>query len=129
VLPETRLGLVPALVSVVVRRRVGDGTLKRMALGGISLDAERAVEHGLADFLAEGSASETADEFARELLRDHAPGALARTKRFLSRRAGAGLEAELSEARREFEDAVGSDEARRGLDAFRRKESVRWDGA
>lgn len=128
-LPETRLGLVPALVSVPLRRRVGARTLGTMALGGIPLDALRAIARGLADFATESRAGDAALAFGAELLRDHAPGALARTKAFLARTEREALEHRLAAAAREFEEAVATDEARRGLDAFRRKEAVRWDTA
>jgi enoyl-CoA hydratase/carnithine racemase len=126
-LPETRLGLVPALVSVPLRRRVGSRVLSGMALGGGSLDARHAVTEGLADFLAEDEAGPVAGAFARGLLREHAHEALARTKRFLVDQAAEGLERELAAAAAEFRAAAATDEARRGLEAFRRKESVRWD--
>jgi len=126
-LPETRLGLVPALVSVPLRRRIGAQALKRMAIGGLSHDAEHAVAEGLADFEADMGAGIAARAFAATLLADHAPGALARTKRFLARNEEMTLRDALAEARLEFEDAVSTPEARAGLEAFRRKEFVRWD--
>lgn len=128
-LPETRLGLVPALVSVPLGRRVGARTLGTMALGGNVLGALRAIARGLADFATEGDPGDTARAFVSDLLRDHAPGALARTKAFFAGEEREALEHRLVEAALEFEQAVATDEARRGLDAFRRKESVRWDRA
>lgn len=126
-LPETRLGLVPALVSVPLRRRVGLGCVVRMGLGGTFLDAARATGEGLADVRVSGDAGPIALEAAGALLRDHAPGALSRTKRFLVRGAREEMEADLDSATAEFVEAVGTAEARRGLETFRRKESVRWD--
>jgi enoyl-CoA hydratase/carnithine racemase len=125
-LPETRLGLVPALVSVPLRRRVGARVLKQMALGGLTLDAQESVDRGLADHAAPAGAGQAAVDFAERHLRDHAPGALSRTKRFLARHDAAGLEAELREARVAFEEAGRGEEARRGLEAFRAKEVVSW---
>jgi len=126
-LPETRLGLVPALVSVVLRRRVPPHVVTQMALGGIALDGAQAAAHGLVDFHAEVSAGVTADAFARNLIGDHAPGALMRTKKLLVAQTAHDLEGRLAGAEREFREAVRTDEARRGLEAFRRKEFVRWD--
>ncbi|MGD8729117.1 MAG: enoyl-CoA hydratase/isomerase family protein, partial [Gemmatimonadota bacterium] len=113
-LPETRLGLVPALVSVPLHRRVGTRMLGNMALGGVPLDALPAVARGLADFATEGSAMEAALDFASDLLRDHAPDALSRTKRFLVELNDGALEQRLAAAEREFEGAVATAEARRG---------------
>lgn len=126
-LPETRLGLVPALVSVPLRHRIPGPALTRLALSGAPLDAERAVTAGLADYRSPSGAVDAARAFAKSMLREHAPGASARTKRFIGRHAAERVRAELDEARREFVEAVSTEEARRGLDAFRRKEGVRWD--
>lgn len=125
-LPETRLGLVPALVSVPLQRRVSTRALTLMAIGGVSFDAEQAVAHALADFRTL-EAGPAAHAFAGELVRDHAPDALARTKRFLGRPTEGDLPKDLADARREFEEAVRSVEARKGLEAFRHKEGIRWD--
>jgi enoyl-CoA hydratase/carnithine racemase len=125
-LPETRLGLVPALVSVPLRRRAGSRILDRMALGGVSLNADQAVAHGLADVRTDGDASAVARAFASEHLREHSAAALARTKGFLVAQSEMGLEKELTAAARAFQEAVATVEARRGLEAFRRKEPVRW---
>jgi methylglutaconyl-CoA hydratase len=126
-LPETRLGLVPALVSVVLRQRVGHAVLTRMAIGGVSLGGEQAAAHGLVDFYAEDGADAAARAFAPTLIADHAPGALVRTKRFLAGQTTDALERQLGVAVHEFKESVKTDEARRGLGAFRRKEFVRWD--
>ena len=126
-LPETRLGLAPALVSVVLRRRVPLRVLTQMALGGIALDGAQAAAHGLVDFYAEVNGGVSAEAFANGLLGDHAPGALSRTKKFFVSQGTDDLERQLADAEREFREAVRTDEAGRGLEAFRRKEFVRWD--
>lgn len=126
-LPETRLGLVPALVSVPLRRRAGLGCVVRMGLGGAVLDAARATDEGLADVRVSGAAGPAALEAAGALLRDHAPGALARTKRFLVGGEREATGADLDAAAAEFVEAVATVEVRRGLEAFHRKESVQWD--
>jgi methylglutaconyl-CoA hydratase len=125
-LPETRLGLVPALVSVVLRRRVSAPVMNQMALGGVAFDGTQAAAQGLVDFYSEVGAGVAADAFVQNLLADHAPGALVRTKRLLMGGTDA-LERELAVAAHTFEEAVHTDEARKGLDAFRRKEFVRWN--
>ncbi len=129
-LPEARIGLVPALVSVVLRRRLAPKRLAGMALGGGVLDPSGALAAGLVDALAQGPGAEAMERFARDLVRDHSAGALRRTKAFLDGRLTAGrLDAELEAAKEEFREAVGTEDARRGLAAFREKEAVRWNEA
>ena len=126
-LPEVRIGLVPAMVSVVLRRRLAPKRVSAMALGGVVLGPADALAAGLVDILAGGAADTEMVRFAGDLARDHSAGALRRTKAFLDRRLAAGLDAELAAARAEFRAAAATEDVRRGLAAFRRKERVRWN--
>jgi len=125
--PETRLGVVPALVSVVLRRRVSALTVSGLATTGIPCDAERSVRVGLADFLASDSATLEAEAYAEKLLHENSGAAMRRTKEFLIAQWREDLDEELRAAETEFRKAVASPEARRGLEAFRRKLPLTWD--
>ncbi len=126
-LPEARIGLVPALVSVVLRRRLAPKKLSALALGGRVLGPSAALAAGLVDVLAEGAPDAEMEQFASDLVRDHSAGALRRTKAFLDRQLTADLDREIEAAKEEFREAVQTADARRGLAAFRRKEAVRWN--
>ena len=65
-------------------------------------------------------------QLAEELVHHRSAGALRRTKAFLDRRLPAELDREIEAAKEEFRQAVRTQDARRGLEAFRRKEAVRW---
>ncbi len=125
-LPEARIGLVPALVSVVLTRRIAPKALSAMALGGSVFGPSRALAAGLVDVLAEGDGGAEMERFARELLHHRSAVALRRTKAFLDRRLPTELDKEIEAAKGEFRQAVRTEDARRGLEAFRRKEAVRW---
>ena len=125
--PETRLGVVPALVSVVLRRRISPLTLSGLATTGIPCDAERSVVVGLADFLASDSAAIEAETCALKLLHENSGAAMRRTKEFLIEQSRGDLDEDLRAAEVEFREAVASPEARRGLEAFRRKLPLTWD--
>ncbi len=124
--PETRLGVVPALVSVVVRRRVSPLTLSGLATTGIPCDAERSVRVGLADFLVSDSATLAAEAYSEKLLHENSGAAMRRTKEFLIEQSRGDLDEELRAAEREFLRAVASPEAQRGLEAFRGKLPLTW---
>ena len=126
-LPEAGIGLVPAMVSVVLRRRLAPKRMSAMALGGVVLGPADALAAGLVDFLAGDAADTEMVRFAGDLARDHSAGALRRTKAFLDRRLAAELDAELAAARAEFRAAAATEDAHRGLAAFRKKERVRWN--
>ena len=125
--PETRLGVVPALVSVVVRRRIPPLILSGMATTGMPCDAARSVVVGLADFLAADSATDEAEARAEKLLHENSGAAMRRTKEYLIPKSTADLDEELRAAERKFCEAVASPEAQRGLEAFRGKQLLRWD--
>ncbi|NUN95246.1 MAG: enoyl-CoA hydratase/isomerase family protein [Candidatus Omnitrophica bacterium] len=125
-LSETRIGLVPALVSVVARRRLTAGKLKALAVSGTTVDASEAYRLGMVDFLAEQSALREAEDFARKLLRENSGEAITRTKRFLSGSEPADLDQELDRAQVEFRAAAASASARAGLAAFREKRPLNW---
>ena len=124
--PETRIGVVPALVSVVVRRRVSPLTLSGILTTAIPCTAERSVRVGLADFLASESATVEAEACALKLLQENSGVAMRRTKEYLIAQSQGDLDEELRAAQREFSRAVASPEARRGLEAFRGKLPLTW---
>ena len=82
---------------------------------------------GLADFLASDSAAIEAEACAEKLLHENSGAAMRRTKEFLIAQSREDLDGELCAAEREFRKAVASPEARRGLEAFRRKLPLTWD--
>lgn len=125
-LPETRVGLVPALVSVVLRRRVSPKRLMALAVGGVSFDGDAARTAGLVDFVV-ADAGEESLAFAKDFLRKHSPEATRRTKEFLLQGLPPNLEDQLESAQEEFRRAVATDAAARGLRAFSEKRSVVWD--
>lgn len=125
-LPETRVGLVPALVSVVLRRRMSPKGLMAMAVGGVGLDGEAARAAGLVDFVVDDAGSDGL-AFAEDFLRSRSPEATRRTKEFLLEGLPRDLEKQLESAEEEFRRAVATDAASRGLRAFAEKRSVTWD--
>ena len=124
--PETRLGVVPALVSVVARRRVSPLTLSGILTTGIPCDATRSILVGLADFLASDSATLEAEACALKLLQENSGAAMHRTKEFLIAQSPGDLDEELRAAQSEFRSAVASPQAQRGLKAFRGKLPLTW---
>jgi enoyl-CoA hydratase/carnithine racemase len=125
--PETRVGVVPALVSVPARRRMAPGKLMGMLVAGIPAGPKKAVRLGLADFAVEGSALADAELFAEQLVKENSDEAMRRTKAFAQQEFGASLDAELAAATAEFREAVKTKAAARGLAAFRNKTPLVWN--
>ncbi len=53
---EVKIGFIPAIVSVFLIKKVGEGVAKRMLLTGDYIEGKRAYEIGLVDFLSENPA-------------------------------------------------------------------------
>jgi methylglutaconyl-CoA hydratase len=124
-LPEVRLGLLPALVSVVLRRRLAPRQLAGLALTGESVDVNGALRLGLVDRVTEGRAAPLVQAHAEELAAENSSSAMNRTRAFLSIVSLAQVEDELEEAQRQFCEAAANPEVRRGLEAFRDRERLR----
>jgi enoyl-CoA hydratase/carnithine racemase len=125
--PETRIGVVPALVSVIARRRVHPAQLSGLALTGIVADSNIAVRIGLADSLSSQSATKDCLLYARKICLENSGEAMRRTKQFLQQHSLIHLEEDLALASQEFQIAVNTRAARQGLKAFREKRPAVWN--
>jgi polyketide biosynthesis enoyl-CoA hydratase PksH len=114
-LPETVMGLVPAMVFPVLARRLGVARARRLALGAAPLTAEEALAQGLADEVdADGEAA--AARVRRRLARQD-PDAVAALKQLIAHHFATTAEYEAAAA-----DALrarwASDETRKRLQRY-----------
>lgn len=125
---EVRLGLVPAVISATVLRRLNGRAATELYLTGEVFDGRRAAEVGLVSHaVPAGNLDETVHRLVASLVRG-APEALAGTKRLLHsfRPTRSGIRVELDEL---AERSVGyflSEEGREGVAAFRERRPARW---
>ena len=124
--PEVKIGLVPALVSIVAKRRVHPAQLSGLALTGGAADAAMACRLGLADTLSDQSATEDIMNDAQKLKLENSNEAMRRTKQFLQEGSLTELEKDLALASQEFQVAVNTQAARHGLESFRDKRPIVW---
>lgn len=124
--PEVRRGLVPALVSTVLRNKLRDGDLRELFLLAEPIDAPRALEMGLVHRVV--PANQMRDEVLRltDRILKGGPQAVRNTKRLLVELGiSADSDAPRIAHRYHLEARVG-EEAREGLAAFLEKRSPRW---
>lgn len=123
---EVRLGLVPAMISVVVLPRIGPHHARRLFLTGRRFSAEEAVGYGLVhrvtspDELEAAVAEEVAD-IARG-----GPVAVAEAKRLIREIPRLPEDEAFARASKRFAGRVRSDEAREGMTAFAEKRLPKW---
>jgi len=66
---EVKIGFIPAIVSIFLVRKIGEGRAKHLLLTGEIIDAEKAYQVGLANSIAD-DAQEFSLELANELLKN-----------------------------------------------------------
>jgi methylglutaconyl-CoA hydratase len=114
---EVRLGIIPAVISPFVLRRIGSAA-RRYFLTGERFDATTALRIGLVDEVADDA--EAASESVVEALAAGGPEAVRAAKRLVRERPCGAETAEIAAARRT------SEEGQEGLRAFLEKRSPSW---
>lgn len=126
VFPEVRRGLVPALVTTILRQKLGDADLREILLLGEPIPAARALTMRLvARVVAEGAERAEADRLA-DLILQGAPLAVRNTKALLAELAAAPPSDGLRIAHDYHVQAKLNSEAREGLAAFLEKRPPNW---
>jgi methylglutaconyl-CoA hydratase len=123
---EVRLGFIPALVSVFLRRRIGDRHVRDLLLTGRIIGAAEALRMGL---ITEIVPIETLMDRAREiaaLLIAASPSAVAVTKKLLLNFDRAAIRAELEAAMEASADIRSTPDFREGVSAFLEKRPPKW---
>lgn len=123
---EVRLGVIPAVISATVLRRLDPRAAAALYLTGETFTGARAAEIGLVTGAAPAGELDAQVRAACASLVRGAPRAMAGTKQLLQRQPRADIAAELAEL---SELSVGyflSDDAREGIAAFRDKRDPSW---
>lgn len=125
---EVRIGFIPAVVSVFLRRQVGDKIARDLLISGRIIEAADALRLGLiTEVVPADKLAARAQEFAGILL-SASPTSIERTKRLLLRYDEAALKAELELAVRENADIRSTANFREGLSSFLEKRDPKWTG-
>ena len=123
---EVRLGLIPAIISVVILPKMGINKTMELFLTGDTFSAAEAVQFGLlnaavpADHLDEG-----VGRFTDSILKG-APGALTGCKRLVREVPGMDMDAAFEATAAWSAEFFTSEEAREGMTAFAQKRPPRW---
>jgi methylglutaconyl-CoA hydratase len=125
---EVKIGFIPALVSVFLRRQVGEKQATDLLLTGRIIDAAEALRIGLVtEVVPADNLIERAREIATQLIAA-SPTSIARTKRLLHRYDEAAIQAEIDLATRENADIRATADFREGVASFLEKRDPKWTG-
>jgi methylglutaconyl-CoA hydratase len=123
---EVRLGVIPAVISASVLRRLSPRAAAELYLTGDVFDGVRAAEIGLVTVaVAPDDLDATVARFAASLVRG-APNALAGTKELLHRAPLTTFGDDITALTEISVGYFGSVEGREGVDAFRAKRDPSW---
>jgi methylglutaconyl-CoA hydratase len=124
---EVRIGFVPAIVMVFVRRKLGETAARDLMLRGRLLDGEEAADKGLVTrAVSADSLKEECRALARELATNTSGTAVALTKRMLAQVLGMGLSEALDYAVQMNAFARGTEDCQAGIAAFLDDEDPPW---
>lgn len=124
---EVRIGFVPAIVMVFVRRKLGEAAARDLLLRGRLLSAEEAAEIGLVTRAVPTDELDAAvDGLAQEVATETSGSAVALTKRMMAHLPGMGLAEALDYAVQMNAFARGTDDCRAGIEAFLNDEDPPW---
>ncbi len=126
-LPETRIGLVPAMISPYLVRAMGEQQARRFMLTGERMSARDALRLGFAhECVAHDALDETIARLG-ERLAQAGPRALASTKKLLARVGKAPITPRLAvETAAVLAEARAGAEAREGIRSFLEKRKPDW---
>lgn len=125
---EVKIGFVPAIVMVFLLRKIGETKARQLLLSGAIISAEEALAMGLINYMAEKSRLDAeVKEFAANLIENNSPYAMGVTKQMIDKVQSLSLEEGLKFASEMNAKARTSDDCKKGIEAFLRKEKVRWD--
>ena len=126
-LPETRIGLVPAMISPYVTRAMGANAARRYVLSGERFSAAEAKAMGMVHELVPAAELDAAVERIAQDLVACAPGAMAEAKKLLRQVIGAPITPQLmSHTASVIAKCRASAEAREGIASFREKRKPSW---
>jgi methylglutaconyl-CoA hydratase len=124
--PEVKLGFMPALVVVFLRRQVADRAARELLLTGRIIGAAEAYRIGLVtEIVPPEKLMDRTHEIAKELLAA-SPTSIARTKKFLLGFDDAALQAELELAIEANADIRSTPDFKEGIASFLEKRSPKW---
>jgi methylglutaconyl-CoA hydratase len=124
---EVKIGFIPAIVLFFLVRRVGEGRARELTLRGNAISAEEAFRIGLVNYLVpETELDHFATNLALEITKNCSSSSLGLIKELLSRIHGMSVTDALSYASNLNALTRMTDDCKKGIEAFLKKESVKW---
>jgi methylglutaconyl-CoA hydratase len=125
---EVRIGFLPAIVSTFLIRQIGEKRARDLLLTGRIIDAQEALEFGLAtEVVSPDQLMPRVHQIAASLV-ENSPASLRSTKRLLSAFAQSELDEQIQLAVKENANIRATDDFREGISSFLEKRKPQWSG-
>jgi methylglutaconyl-CoA hydratase len=124
---EVKIGFIPALVSVFLLRKIGEGAARELLLGGELISAERALSLGLINRVVESAyITQQLLDFVNRLITTNSASSMMLTKRLIAEIPGKSIDDALTFAAGLNAEARTTEDCKRGIEAFLNKEKIIW---
>ncbi|PST83315.1 methylglutaconyl-CoA hydratase [Pedobacter yulinensis] len=124
---ETRIGFVPAIVASFLLRKIPGNVARELLLTGRTFSAAEALTYGLINFVTKKEEiTQKVSEFAIDLCENNSGNSLAVTKRLVTMNLNTSLEDSLENAIRINAEVRESEDFKKGIGSFLRKEKLNW---
>ncbi|RLF53395.1 MAG: enoyl-CoA hydratase [Thermoplasmata archaeon] len=123
---EVKLGIIPAVISTYVVRRIGLSNMRRLFVTGERFDSFYAKEVGLVDFVASKEEFDSLVEKYVEILRSSGPVAVKEVKELVERYEKLDVEEYKEYTVRKIAELRVSNEGQSGINAFLDKKKPIW---
>ena len=124
---EVRIGFIPAIVMVFLLRKIGEGSAKQLLLSGSWVTAPEAKAMGLINGIV--SKERLADEvriYASQLIECNSGYSMSLTKQMIAKSQSLTLDEALDFAAEMNAKARGSEDCKKGIEAFLNGKKQRW---
>jgi methylglutaconyl-CoA hydratase len=124
---EVKIGFIPAIVMVFLLRKIGEGKAKQLLLSGDLVSSQEALQLGLINkVVSKETLSDEVGKFAKHLIESNSASSMMMTKQMIAQVQSMKLDDALSFASEMNAKARATDDCKKGIDSFLRKEKMNW---
>ncbi len=124
---EVKIGFIPAIVSIFLIRKIGEQKAKQLLLSGDLVQGEEAIRVGLVNFLcSKDQLEQSVLDFAQRLIKNNSAQSMQLTKQLIGEVQSLSLQDALTLASHKNAQARGTDDCKKGIDAFLNKGDLKW---
>jgi len=124
---EVKIGFIPAIVSIFLLRKIGEGKARALLLTGKLISSAEAKEMGLInEVVAKEQIADHVTSFALQLCNETSGESLARTKELIAVVQDEKLDIALKYAAEMNAEMRATDECKSGIRSFLNKEKMKW---